>query len=315
VRWRGREGDPSAGSHPAEAARSPEPRRAAAGAAGRRVPDIRGGRRWCGRGRKGTRTCRSPSRPAAHGPARRARLARITFLSFEFKCCRRGRTCAERDDPQGAVERWSGGTPVGPRARRGLGSTRRDAGRHGAECGYNDARLPSSPRPSARVRPSPSPRAAATRPRHPARPGPPFEEAELALVRSVVSLARWLSEPDEHALRYALNLARVTRVRAPDGQDLDLRSSSPRTARRCWPRRCHCSPGWAGWTARPWPAWCLSSRRGRATGGRASGPPSAAGCRSRLDREVCEKRWCWCAGGGGVGYAYLGASPSWSSST
>ena len=32
----------------------------------------------------------------------------------------------------------------------------------------------------------------------------------------------WLSEQDEAALRYALNLARTTLVRAPDGSDVDL---------------------------------------------------------------------------------------------
>src|SRR5690554_2952557 len=50
----------------------------------------------------------------------------------------------------------------------------------------------------------------------------PFEEAELALERAVVSSAPWISEKDENGLRYALNLARVTRVRAPDGSDVDL---------------------------------------------------------------------------------------------
>jgi len=50
----------------------------------------------------------------------------------------------------------------------------------------------------------------------------PFEEAEAALVRSVVSTPAWLKEPDECALRYALNLARFSKVRTPDGGDLDL---------------------------------------------------------------------------------------------
>ena len=50
----------------------------------------------------------------------------------------------------------------------------------------------------------------------------PFEEAELVLERAIVNAAPWVSEPDENGLRYALNLARVTRVRAPDGEDVDL---------------------------------------------------------------------------------------------
>lgn len=38
----------------------------------------------------------------------------------------------------------------------------------------------------------------------------------------MVSTPAWLKEPDECALRYALNLARFSKVRTPDGGDLDL---------------------------------------------------------------------------------------------
>src|SRR4051812_38773708 len=50
----------------------------------------------------------------------------------------------------------------------------------------------------------------------------PFEEAELALVRSVVNLPHWLAEPDEQVIRYALNLARLTRMRSSGGEEVDL---------------------------------------------------------------------------------------------
>ncbi len=50
----------------------------------------------------------------------------------------------------------------------------------------------------------------------------PFEDAEIALVRAVVSSPPFLSDADEAALRYALNLARTSRVRTPDGEDVDV---------------------------------------------------------------------------------------------
>ena len=50
----------------------------------------------------------------------------------------------------------------------------------------------------------------------------PLEEAELALVRSVVGQPPWLAERAEHAFRYALNLARLTAIRLPDGTDLEV---------------------------------------------------------------------------------------------
>jgi len=137
----------------------------------------------------------------------------------------------------------------------------------------------------------------------------PFEEAEIALVRSVVSSPEWLSEADEAALRYALNLARLGLVRTPDGGDVDL---APLLA----PYRedvlaqlvppllrergvdceavAHAVPNHAA-HARAWRARVLETLAGRL-------PPDA------LDREVCEKALVLvCGGGGGVAWSYLGA--------
>ncbi|MGB8933199.1 MAG: patatin-like phospholipase family protein, partial [Anaeromyxobacteraceae bacterium] len=49
----------------------------------------------------------------------------------------------------------------------------------------------------------------------------PFEEAEIALVRDVLELPHWLDEPAEVALRDALNLARLGRVRVDAGVEID----------------------------------------------------------------------------------------------
>jgi predicted acylesterase/phospholipase RssA len=136
----------------------------------------------------------------------------------------------------------------------------------------------------------------------------PFEAAERALVRSVVSLPRWIPEADEHVLRYALNLARLSRVRADDGRDLDLeaplaafraelaeqvepvllrpegvdRAGAVRLASQVLPR-----------------ARAARELALQAAGGKLS--PEA------LDREVCEKALVLvCGGGGGVSYVFLG---------
>jgi predicted acylesterase/phospholipase RssA len=137
----------------------------------------------------------------------------------------------------------------------------------------------------------------------------PFEEAEVALVRAIVSSPAWLSEADEAALRYALNLARVGLVRAPDGTDVDLGplllpfredilaiavppllrpSGVDRDAiARAVPNlRAH---------ARAWRDRAVAATAGKL-------PPGA------LDREICEKALVLvCGGGGGVGWSYLGA--------
>jgi hypothetical protein len=137
----------------------------------------------------------------------------------------------------------------------------------------------------------------------------PFEDAEAALVRAVVSSPPFLSDADEAALRYALNLARTVYVRTPDGGDLDVGSFlapyrddllASAVATLASPRGF--DPGEAARLvpnvaahARAWRARLLAAFAGRL-------PASA------LDREVCEKALVLvCGGGGGVGWSYLGA--------
>ncbi len=136
----------------------------------------------------------------------------------------------------------------------------------------------------------------------------PFEEAEQALVHGVVSLPHWISEPDENAIRYALNLARAALVRAPDGSEVDLsellapfRDEVLATAVPVLLRPgdvdrravAELAPHLAA-RARDWRA-----RVARAFPDRL--PPHA------LDRELCQKALVLvCGGGGGVGWSYLG---------
>jgi predicted acylesterase/phospholipase RssA len=128
-------------------------------------------------------------------------------------------------------------------------------------------------------------------------------------VRAVVSSPAFLSDPDEAALRYALNLARATRVRSPDGGDVDVseflapyredllgsavpvlagpRPVDPTEAARLVPN--------VSTHARAWRARLLAAFEGRLSA-------------SALDREVCEKALVLvCGGGGGVAWSYLGA--------
>jgi predicted acylesterase/phospholipase RssA len=137
----------------------------------------------------------------------------------------------------------------------------------------------------------------------------PFEDAEVALVRTIVSSPAFVSDADEATLRYALNLARTTHVRAPDGTDVEVgpflapyrddllasavplltapRGFDPANAARLVPH--------VGTHARAWRARLLAAFTGKI-------PPSA------LDREVCEKALVViCGGGGGVAWSYLGA--------
>jgi predicted acylesterase/phospholipase RssA len=136
----------------------------------------------------------------------------------------------------------------------------------------------------------------------------PFEEAELALVRAIVNLPRWLPEPDEHALRYALNLARTLKVRTRAGDDVDLEAflepyreealafAEPLLLRAGGPDRgaiLKAVPHLAG-SASAWRARVLE-----VFGHRLS--PEV------LDRECCEKALVLvCGGGGGVAYVFLG---------
>lgn len=137
----------------------------------------------------------------------------------------------------------------------------------------------------------------------------PFEEAELALVRSVVSRPAWLPEEDEAALRYALNLARVTRLRAPGGADFDLeelldpfRQELHAVVEPLLLRPGGVDRAAAARLARHLRSRALSWRR-RALLAFADRLPPAA-----LDAEVCEKALVLvCGGGGGVSWSYLGA--------
>ncbi len=137
----------------------------------------------------------------------------------------------------------------------------------------------------------------------------PFEDAEIALVRDVVSSPAWLSEADEAALRYALNLARTGLVRTPDGGDVDLwpflaayrddvvpLAVAPLTRPYGLDRDAvaRAVPNLAA-HARAWRARAADAFAGKL-------PPGA------LDREVCEKALVVvCGGGGGVAWSYLGA--------
>jgi hypothetical protein len=137
----------------------------------------------------------------------------------------------------------------------------------------------------------------------------PFEEAELALVQAVVNERPWLSERDENTLRYALNLARLSRVRTPDGDDLDL---EPTLAAY----RDEVSAAAVPLLVRPAgvdheavgrlvPHLEAHARAARARLAETFGPKLSAGA---LDREICEKALVVVAGGGGgVGWSYLGA--------
>jgi len=136
----------------------------------------------------------------------------------------------------------------------------------------------------------------------------PFEAAEAALVRAVVSEPAWLSEADEASLRYALNLARTTAVRGTDGTvELDELLEPYREEVRTTALPAFLGPRGldreavgrlvanVALHARAW-----RGRLGAALQGRL--PPGA------LDREVCEKALVVVAGGGGgVTWSYLGA--------
>jgi predicted acylesterase/phospholipase RssA len=137
----------------------------------------------------------------------------------------------------------------------------------------------------------------------------PFDDAELALVRSIVSEREWLSEADEAALRYALGLARVSSLRTPGGEDVDVepvlapfreevaRTLVPALSGRRGPDR-RAAVGLArdlAAGARSWRVRLSESFPGRLT-------PDA------IDREVCERLLVLVAGGGGgVTWSYLGA--------
>ena len=137
----------------------------------------------------------------------------------------------------------------------------------------------------------------------------PLEEAELALVRAVVHRPAWLAEPAEHGLRYALNLARLTLIRQPDGGDLDVagflapyRDEVKPVATSLLVEPAEIDPAAVTGLvphlvsrAREWRGKLLAAFEGRLAAG-------------TLDRECCEKALLLaCGGGGGVAWSYLGA--------
>ena len=138
--------------------------------------------------------------------------------------------------------------------------------------------------------------------------GKPFEDAEAALVRAIVSSPPFLTDADEAALRYALNLARTAAVRTPSGADVDLselvaplrETLRPAADDLAAPR------GFAPLEAvRLVPRAVALARAARERVLEALGDRLPA---EALDREVCEKALVLvCGGGGGVGWSYLGA--------
>jgi predicted acylesterase/phospholipase RssA len=136
----------------------------------------------------------------------------------------------------------------------------------------------------------------------------PFEEAEMALVRGVVSLPPWISESDENALRYALNLAHATLVRAPDGSEVDLHDLlapfRDEVAATAVPVLTRSGDVDRQAVAELAPRLTARARHWRARVAQAFPdrlPPEA------LDRELCQKALVLvCGGGGGVGWSYLG---------
>jgi predicted acylesterase/phospholipase RssA len=136
----------------------------------------------------------------------------------------------------------------------------------------------------------------------------PFEAAEQALVRSIVSLPRWIPEPEEHALRYALNLARLGRVRAEDGGDVDLEEPLAPFRAELGPQVEAVLLG-PGGVDRDGTVRLASQLLPRIRAARSLALQAGGGRISPegLDRETCEKALVLvCGGGGGVSYAFLG---------
>jgi predicted acylesterase/phospholipase RssA len=137
----------------------------------------------------------------------------------------------------------------------------------------------------------------------------PFEDAEAALVRDVVSSPAWLSEADEAALRYALNLARTTLVRAQNGTDVDLEGFlapfREDVVSLAVPRLLGARGVDRGEVLRVLPNLALHARAWR---NRAASAFADRLTPEAIDREVCEKALVVvCGGGGGVTWSYLGA--------
>ena len=137
----------------------------------------------------------------------------------------------------------------------------------------------------------------------------PFEDAEIALVRAVLDLPPWLGEPEEAALRDALNLARLGRIGVERGVEVDawdlLAPFRERVAANLLPALRRDGPDARREIARlAGPLGADADRWRRKLLDAFPGGLSA----ERLDRELREKALVLvCGGGGGVAWAYLGA--------
>jgi predicted acylesterase/phospholipase RssA len=137
----------------------------------------------------------------------------------------------------------------------------------------------------------------------------PFEEAEIALVRDVLGLPHWLDEPSEVALREALNLARLGRVRVAGEVEIDawdfLSPFRERVASSLVPALQREGPASRRDVARL--AAPLGAEAARWRAKLLDAFPGGLSA-ERLDRELREKALVLvCGGGGGVAWAYLGA--------
>jgi predicted acylesterase/phospholipase RssA len=137
----------------------------------------------------------------------------------------------------------------------------------------------------------------------------PFEEAELSLVRSLADAVRWLGERDEHALRYALNLASIAMLRAPDGADVEVEPLIDPYRQEIL------APVTEALLSRDGVDRIATARLVGFLTPRARAVRSALGSAfhdkipaAEIERQLCEKALVLvCGGGGGVGFAYLGA--------
>lgn len=136
-----------------------------------------------------------------------------------------------------------------------------------------------------------------------------IEDAEVALARAVVAHPDWLDERAEGALRHALALSRLGRVRSPTGAEVDLWELLAPLRERV--------------AVSLLPALGRDDDAGREEAARLSTPLGEEATRWRerviakvgarlpaeaLDREAGEKALVLvCGGGGGVGWSYLGA--------
>ncbi|MDF1566110.1 MAG: patatin-like phospholipase family protein [Deltaproteobacteria bacterium] len=138
----------------------------------------------------------------------------------------------------------------------------------------------------------------------------PLEEMEVQLVRACLESPGWLTRRQEHRIRYALSLARLTEVRTADGRDIDLSESLSPYRQRLIDTLSPLLRDGAGLVEKPEVAslepviWELArEQRDELMATSAARLPW-----EDVDREIRKKELVLaCGGGGGVGYVYLGA--------